>query len=442
MSKKAINEARDRFLAGMLADDVDAIVEELTEDAVFMPPGEGQVSGKTTIQKWFSDALAEAKTVKVKLHDRDVVVSGKCGIERGKFIWKSAPTAGGAETEERGNFIGIWQRSAEGQWKLSSEIWNSSENADNQTINAARDRFLAAMQADDIGAIIAEITDDAIFMPPGEAQVIGKAAIQEWFEAALAEAKAVEVNLHDRDVSVSGKSGVERGKYAWTSAPTAGGAESTERGSFIGIWEQNDAGAWKLSSEIWNSSSLNGPFSIHPQVDDGIPQAAEGFSGGTLTCNCNSNPVEVTVSSQSAHNHVCGCSKCWKPEGALFSQVAVVPRDSLGVTARADKLAIVDESAAIQRYACKECGTHMFGRIENTDHPFHGLDFIHTELSTQKGWAAPEFAAFVSSIIETGTKPESMGEVRTTLKGLGLEPYDCLSPTLMDAIATHTANDS
>jgi hypothetical protein len=32
-----------------------------------------------------------------------------------------------------------------------------------------------------------------------------------------------------------------------------------------------------------------------------------------------------------------------------------------------------------------------------------------------------------------------MGAVRTRLKELGLEPYDCLSPALMDAIATHTA---
>jgi S-(hydroxymethyl)glutathione synthase len=32
-----------------------------------------------------------------------------------------------------------------------------------------------------------------------------------------------------------------------------------------------------------------------------------------------------------------------------------------------------------------------------------------------------------------------MGAVRTRLKELGLEPYDCLSPALMDAIATHAA---
>jgi S-(hydroxymethyl)glutathione synthase len=32
-----------------------------------------------------------------------------------------------------------------------------------------------------------------------------------------------------------------------------------------------------------------------------------------------------------------------------------------------------------------------------------------------------------------------MGGVRARLKEIGLEPYDCLSPALMDAIATHTA---
>jgi S-(hydroxymethyl)glutathione synthase len=82
----------------------------------------------------------------------------------------------------------------------------------------------------------------------------------------------------------------------------------------------------------------------------------------------------------------------------------------------------------------------MFGRIENKAHPFYGFDFVHVELSKDKGWAAPEFAAFVSSIIETGSvRPDGMAAVRARLKELKLEPYDCLSPALMDAIATHTA---
>ncbi len=180
-------------------------------------------------------------------------------------------------------------------------------------------------------------------------------------------------------------------------------------------------------------------ISIHPAVDQGVKAGSPDFAGGSLTCNCAQDSVEVTVTAQSAHNHVCGCTKCWKPEGALFSQVAVVPRDSLSVSANEDKLGIVDASAAIQRYACKDCGVHMYGRIENDNHPFHGLDFIHTELSKDDGWSAPEFAAFVSSIIESGTSPDQMGGIRARLGELGLETYDCLSPPLMDAIAANTA---
>jgi S-(hydroxymethyl)glutathione synthase len=183
-------------------------------------------------------------------------------------------------------------------------------------------------------------------------------------------------------------------------------------------------------------------ISIHPKVDSGIQPGAASFAGGMLVCACADRPVKVSVESQSAHNHACGCTKCWKPEGALFAVIAVAPRDKVAVTQNGDKLAVVDGKAAIQRHACTGCGVHMYGRIENKAHPFYGLDFIHTELSPAAGWSAPGFAAFVSSIIEAGTDPATMGAVRARLKELGLEPYDCLSPPLMDAIATHVAKQS
>jgi len=180
-------------------------------------------------------------------------------------------------------------------------------------------------------------------------------------------------------------------------------------------------------------------ISIHPAVDKGLKPAAPNFAGGTLQCKCATNKVTVTIKGQCSFNHVCGCTKCWKPGDALFSQVAVTPRENLKVTANEEKLKVIDSNAAIRRHACKECGVHMYGRIENTNHPLYGFDFFHTELSPDQGWAPPEFAAFVSSIIESGANPASMGAVRAKLRQLGLEPYDCLSPTLMDIIATHAA---
>jgi len=187
---------------------------------------------------------------------------------------------------------------------------------------------------------------------------------------------------------------------------------------------------------------MSSQLSIHPAVDNGIQPGAADFAGGTLECHCQDDKVVVRIDAQSAHNHACGCTRCWKPEGALFSVVAVVPRDKVSVVANADKLEVVDEKATIQRHACTGCGVHMFGRIENKDHAFYGLDFVHTELSPQRGWSAPTFAAFVSSIIESGADPANMDSVRQRLRELGLEPYDCLSPPLMDFIATHQARAS
>jgi S-(hydroxymethyl)glutathione synthase len=179
--------------------------------------------------------------------------------------------------------------------------------------------------------------------------------------------------------------------------------------------------------------------SLHPSIDNGVKPGSGNFTGGTLTCHCTDRPVQVQITGDVVHNHACGCTKCWKPEGATFSVVAVVPRQNLSVSANGDKLRIVDGTATIQRHACAGCGVHMFGRIENSAHPFYGLDFVHPELFDRDGSAAPGFAAYVSSIIESGVDPADMDGVRSRLKSLGLEPYDCLSPPLMDAIATHVA---
>ncbi|KAK4494346.1 hypothetical protein PRZ48_014644 [Zasmidium cellare] len=176
---------------------------------------------------------------------------------------------------------------------------------------------------------------------------------------------------------------------------------------------------------------------LHPLIDNGLKKGDPNFSGGTLECHCLNDRVAVRLSSNVAHNHACGCSKCWKPSGALFSVVGVVPVSNLTVTANKQKLHVIDPSAVIQRNACKECGVHMYGRIEK-DHPFRGLDFVHAELSSEEGWQEPQFAAFVSSIIEQGFDANKMDEVRSKFKRVGLESYDCLSPTLMDLIASYT----
>ena len=57
------------------------------------------------------------------------------------------------------------------------------------------------------------------------------------------------------------------------------------------------------------------PEKLHPKIDNGLPKESASFSGGTLVCACTSKPVKVKIKGQIAHNHACGCTKCWKPDG-------------------------------------------------------------------------------------------------------------------------------
>ena len=146
--------------------------------------------------------------------------------------------------------------------------------------------------------------------------------------------------------------------------------------------------------------------SIHPSVDNGIKQGSKDFAGGTLACKCTDRPVKVSVKAQSMHNHACGCTKCWKPKGALFSVVAVVPKDKVSVTQNADKLDVVDPSATIQRHACKACGAHV-----RPDRKFQACilrpRFHPHGTLPGAGLVGAGIRGVVSSTIESGADPKT-----------------------------------
>ena len=178
------------------------------------------------------------------------------------------------------------------------------------------------------------------------------------------------------------------------------------------------------------------PVPLHPAVGKSIAKTTvEPF---VARCRCIANAVEIEVSQPVEHNHLCGCSKCWRPPGATFAQVAVVPAGCVALKAHGDKLETVDATQKIERRRCRECGTHMVGQVSDPDHHFYGLEFVHPELATNGHQPKIEFAAFVSSVVETGTIPATtMVSVRNALSKAEIPAYDAFSPELMDIIAWH-----
>ena len=99
--------------------------------------------------------------------------------------------------------------------------------------------------------------------------------------------------------------------------------------------------AGTLYTDIINGkgSRMSDAVHIHPSVDSGVKPGAASFNSGTLVCKCTQDPVKVRIEGSISYDHACGCTKCWKPAGADFSIVAVVPRDKLSVTAEREQVA-------------------------------------------------------------------------------------------------------
>lgn len=192
--------------------------------------------------------------------------------------------------------------------------------------------------------------------------------------------------------------------------------------------------ALKARAEAFAHSAVR----IHPALDaaDVDGARADTDATGMLRCACEADPVVVALVEPVQHNHLCGCSLCWKPEGALFAQVAVAPADTVSVVKGENHLHPVDTNASIIRHACRRCGVHMLGTVVDADHHFYGLTFVHPE--REAGASPPiEFAGFVSSLVETGMPAALMAAVRRRLGEAGIPVYDAFSPEIMDVIAFH-----
>jgi uncharacterized protein (TIGR02246 family) len=140
--------------------------------------------------------------------------------------------------------ISACQPPAQGAGPLTEE--------DVAAIEASPDAFAEAMLAGDWAAVAALYTEDAVFMPPNEAAVEGRAAIQARLEPfppfAQFEATILEIDG-------SGNLAFVRATYseAYTVEGTPEPIHDT--GKYVEIWRKQPDGKWLIAVEIWNSDS-------------------------------------------------------------------------------------------------------------------------------------------------------------------------------------------
>jgi uncharacterized protein (TIGR02246 family) len=117
-----------------------------------------------------------------------------------------------------------------------------------QAIESANAEFGAAFGRGDARAVAAMYTEWGQLYPPNQKIVAGRAAIEEFWKAAMTSG-VKRAELKTTEVEGFGDSAVEGGTY------TLYGNDGTtlDRGKYIVLWRRV-AGKWKLHRDCWNSN--------------------------------------------------------------------------------------------------------------------------------------------------------------------------------------------
>ena len=122
-------------------------------------------------------------------------------------------------------------------------------DADRTAIRQADGNDMKLMNAKDWKGDAALFTEDAIELPPNQAAVQGKAAIQ-----ASMEAFPPFSNFREQSLEIEGQGDLayDRGTYSMTLTPS-GAAPIEERGKYLTIWRKQADGSWKVLRAMYNS---------------------------------------------------------------------------------------------------------------------------------------------------------------------------------------------
>jgi uncharacterized protein (TIGR02246 family) len=121
-----VERAATAFHQALRTNDTDAFMSYVADDVVLMPPGEAAVRGKAALHAWYASFLSQYRTSSLTLSGREVFVGEGFAVEMGTFEWGLTPAAGGAPVLDRGNYMQVWKRRSDGNWRFEREIWNSS----------------------------------------------------------------------------------------------------------------------------------------------------------------------------------------------------------------------------------------------------------------------------------------------------------------------------
>ena len=125
----AIREIISQEVAALSAGNAAGYVALTGPDFEAMPPNEPAVAGADALTTWLNDFFA-AVTAQAQYSNEQITVHGDMAVHRYSGQLTLTPKAGGESMTETIKGLHVFQRQADGTWKMTRDIWNSDVAAE------------------------------------------------------------------------------------------------------------------------------------------------------------------------------------------------------------------------------------------------------------------------------------------------------------------------
>ena len=136
----------------------------------------------------------------------------------------------------------------------------NSDEADVAAIRAMTEAWEAAVQAEDVPALVAMCTDDIVVMGPDVPRARGKQVLEDSYRG-LFEAFSVKATWPvegTEEIVVADEWAYQISEFTVSMTPKTGGEATEDHGKLIMIFQRQPDGAWKFAREVWNRNSPPG----------------------------------------------------------------------------------------------------------------------------------------------------------------------------------------
>lgn len=120
----AIRDLDTQWSKTAKANDVDGAVSYYTDDATLMPPNAPAATGKQAIRAVWAGILIPGNAVSWQADKVEVGRSSDLAYSTGEYQ-ATLKDAQGKPVMDRGKYVEVWKKQADGKWKVVADMFNS-----------------------------------------------------------------------------------------------------------------------------------------------------------------------------------------------------------------------------------------------------------------------------------------------------------------------------